>query len=349
MCDVGDGPSVECEAEGVLLAIRERIGAVEERLGRERGVDDPQPLVHPPHGIGEFVGRGVLHDEAGGSGVERPTEIAGATEGGDDQAADARCLGGQLGGHGDPVEPRHLDVEEGDVDVVAADGVEHGVATIHLGHDLEVTLEVEQRRQRPPDERLVVGEQEADSQDVKGIHVLNVRNAVQREGQDSFVSQVLDPRSDWFKEHYKVSLKSWESDDDEEAEEEAPKVSEGLIGWLSELLGDDVKSVRASSRLKRSASVLVDDDFGMGANMERILRAAQQDVPSSQRILEINPDHGLVKALETLRDQGRDEAEVLGKLLLDKARLVEGEVVDAAGLVERIESLGQLAADARAR
>jgi len=136
------------------------------------------------------------------------------------------------------------------------------------------------------------------------------------------------------------------SEDEESSEDEAPKVSEGLIGWLSELLGDDVKSVRASSRLTRSASVLVDDDFGMGANMERILRAAQQDVPSSQRILEINPDHGLVKALETLRDQGRSEADVLGKLLLDKARLVEGEVVDAAGLVERIESLGTLVADA---
>jgi len=135
-------------------------------------------------------------------------------------------------------------------------------------------------------------------------------------------------------------------EEDESKEEEAPKVSEGLIGWLSELLEDDVKSVRASSRLTRSASVLVDDDFGLGANMERILRQAQQDAPSSQRILEINPEHALVRALEKLRSQGRDEADVLGKLLLDKARLVEGQIVDPAGLVERIDSLGTLVANA---
>jgi molecular chaperone HtpG len=133
----------------------------------------------------------------------------------------------------------------------------------------------------------------------------------------------------------------------ERDEEEAPEaLPEALTGWLGELLDDQVKEVRSSSRLKSSASVLVDDEYGMGANMERILRKAQQDVPTSQRILEVNPNHPLVKALGTLRDQQRPEAEVLGRLLLDQAQLVEGEVADPAGLVQRLEALGTLAASA---
>ncbi len=128
--------------------------------------------------------------------------------------------------------------------------------------------------------------------------------------------------------------------------EDESGLSEGLVGWLSELLEDEVKSVRASGRLTRSASVLVDDEYGLSANMERILRQARQDVPASQRILEINPKHPLVKALEGLRAKDRPEAEVLGRLLLDKAQLVEGQVGDPAGLVERLETLGSLVADA---
>jgi hypothetical protein len=91
--------------------------------------------------------------------------------------------------------------------------------------------------------------------------------------------------------------------------------------------------------------VLVDADSGVSANLERILRAARQDGPKAARILEVNPEHALVRRLVTLHEQGRGEdATPLAVLLLDYARIETGrldfdrvpthlrEVVDLLGL-----------------
>ena len=53
----------------------------------------------------------------------------------------------------------------------------------------------------------------------------------------------------------------------------------------------DVAEVRSSNRLTDSPSVLVDQEGAMGANMERILQAANQDVAKTKRVLEVNPEH----------------------------------------------------------
>ncbi len=127
-------------------------------------------------------------------------------------------------------------------------------------------------------------------------------------------------------------------------EPETSPETEALIAWLGDVLGDSVAEVRASSRLTDSPSVLVDSDHGMGANMERILRRAQQDVPASQRILEVNLEHPLVVGLATLREADAEQARPLGRLLLDQAQLVEGTVADPAGLVSRLQTLSALAA-----
>lgn len=127
---------------------------------------------------------------------------------------------------------------------------------------------------------------------------------------------------------------------------EAP-LEEGLHTWLKDLFQGEVREVRASKRLTESPSVLVDDDYALGANMERILRSVQKDVPTSQRVLELNPEHPMVRAVGRLREQGRaTEAEPLARLLLDQARLVEGQVGDPAGLLARLGALSRLAAQA---
>ena len=64
----------------------------------------------------------------------------------------------QLRGHLDTVHPRHLDVEEGDVNLVSDDAVEDLVTPTDLGHDLEVGLHVQQCGQRTAYQRLVVGQ-----------------------------------------------------------------------------------------------------------------------------------------------------------------------------------------------
>ena len=123
-----------------------------------------------------------------------------------------------------------------------------------------------------------------------------------------------------------------DASEDDPIAEEARKQAEPFASWLAGLLGGAVQSVRPSKRLTESPAVLVDSDWGVSANMERILRAARQEGPKAQRILEINPEHALVQRLVGLHRDGKSEqAEPLARLLLDYAKIAEGNVDDASG------------------
>ena len=132
---------------------------------------------------------------------------------------------------------------------------------------------------------------------------------------------------------------------DEQLEDVDEEQHQGLLGWLKEVLASEVKDVRISARLTSSASVLVDDEHGMSANMQRILQQVNQGMPAGQRVLEINPDHALVRSLASLHGAGRaEQAQPLAMLLVDQARLTEGHLTDPAALVERLQVLSELAA-----
>ena len=126
------------------------------------GIDDALAGVHPPHRVGELLGRRVLDDEAGRAGFHRAPQVARPPERGQDDHAAAGHLLAQRGGRGQPVHAGHLDVEQGDVRLGRERGRDDLVAPPDLGHDLEVVLEVEQCRECRADERLVVGQQEPD-------------------------------------------------------------------------------------------------------------------------------------------------------------------------------------------
>lgn len=99
-----------------------------------------------------------------------------------------------------------------------------------------------------------------------------------------------------------------------------------LLSKLGELLTDQVREVRVSSRLTTSAACLVGSDHDLSPQLERILRAGGRDLPVTRRVLEVNPNHPLVEGLQarfaTDPDDGRisDAAE----LLLGTALLAEG-------------------------
>lgn len=133
---------------------------------------------------------------------------------------------------------------------------------------------------------------------------------------------------------------------DLEDEEGADKVDlAGFAPWMKGVLGDAVVEVRESARLTDSACVLVDAEQGISANMERILRAANQEAPSAQRVLELNPRHPLIKDLVALHEKGRaQEVEPLARLLLDDALLLEGTVKEPAAMGRRLQDLLRRAA-----
>jgi molecular chaperone HtpG len=127
---------------------------------------------------------------------------------------------------------------------------------------------------------------------------------------------------------------------DDPIAEEAKKHAEPFATWMAELLKEKVAGVRPTSRLAESPSVLVDADWGVSGNMERILRAARQDVPRATRTLEVNPEHPLVKRLVALHEGGHlADAEPLARLLLDHAQLTEGTLDDAVGFAQRLQAL----------
>lgn len=124
-----------------------------------------------------------------------------------------------------------------------------------------------------------------------------------------------------------VELGSEEEKKEREAKrEEDAKQYKELLEFIRETLKDRVKEVRLSNRLTDSACCLVADEYGLNANMERILRAMNQEVPESKRILELNPDHPIMRILAGMfgRDKGNNRLGDYCELLFDQALLTEG-------------------------
>lgn len=117
---------------------------------------------------------------------------------------------------------------------------------------------------------------------------------------------------------------------------------DSLIAAFKLALGEAVKDVRASSRLTESPVCLVADEGDLDIRLERLLKQHRQIDRAAPRILEINPRHVVIRALaRKLKDGGGagavDEA---AKLLLDQARLMEGEPLpDPAGFAKRLSAM----------
>jgi molecular chaperone HtpG len=122
---------------------------------------------------------------------------------------------------------------------------------------------------------------------------------------------------------------------------------EALAKALKESLGEAVKEVRLSTRLKESPVCLVAEDGGMSLHLERMLKQAGQAGvglgPGAARILEINPSHPLIKGMAARAANGGAGSETMadmGQLLLDQARIVEGEPpADPVAFARRMSSV----------
>ncbi len=94
-----------------------------------------------------------------------------------------------------------------------------------------------------------------------------------------------------------LDLGKLEDEAEKKEQEKASGEHKELIAKIQKSLGDRVKEVRVTLRLTESPACLVADQHELGANLERLLKAAGQKVPSSKPILEINPRHPLVQRL----------------------------------------------------
>ena len=128
---------------------------------------------------------------------------------------------------------------------------------------------------------------------------------------------------------------------DEEQQKATEKIAEELkplIEKIKTALGERVKEVRVTHRLTESPACLVVDDHELSGNLERMLKAAGQKVNAVKPILEINPEHALVKKIQAEESVSRFDD--LALVMFEQSLLAEGgQLEDPAGFVKRVNQL----------
>ena len=126
--------------------------------------------------------------------------------------------------------------------------------------------------------------------------------------------------------------------DDKAKTEAAAEAVKGVIEKLKQSLGESVADVRASSRLTGSPVCLVADTGGVSLHLARMLKQHGDGMAMPiRRVLEVNPAHPLITGIEKLNGAEFDDAAFL---LLDQARIVEGETVpDPAAFARRLSAV----------
>ena len=125
----------------------------------------------------------------------------------------------------------------------------------------------------------------------------------------------------------------------EESDKDRAKELKPLIKRIKKILGDKVKDVKISNRLSDSPSCIVTDENDPTAQMQEIMRSmGQVDMPNIRPILEINPDHEIVKKLKT-KPKGKS-FENISLLLYEQALIQEGgKLENPSEFVKRLNSI----------
>ena len=132
-----------------------------------------------------------------------------------------------------------------------------------------------------------------------------------------------------------VDLGDLQDADEKKALEEAAEQFKPVVERLSTSLKDKTKEVRVTTRLVDSPACLVTSEGELSPQLIRMLKQAGQAVPESKPTLEINPEHPLVKKLESSA-----QFDDLANVIFDQAVIAEGGLPeDPAAYVKRINSL----------
>ena len=115
---------------------------------------------------------------------------------------------------------------------------------------------------------------------------------------------------------------------EDENEKETAEEKTELLSFVKNALGERVKEVRLSRKLK-SHPVCLTAGEGLSFEMEKYMRRAQPEMAlRADRILELNAAHPAVEALEKARVEDSAKAETYAKILFDQAVLIAGLTID---------------------
>ena len=183
----------------------------------------------------------------------------------------------------------------------------------------------------------------------KGIEALILTEAV-----DEFALEGLGK----YKDHEFKSVEQATSADLDafpDVEEAAPKAApleaedkesfDKLVARMKEILGDQVKDVRVSDRLAGSPALLASED-GVSSSMEKFMRVMQKDDSIPKKILELNPDHPLLRAMLRIFKADPDNTllDSMTRNLFDNTLLLDGYLNDPYAMAERsLKLMGEAA------
>ncbi|WP_296593199.1 molecular chaperone HtpG [Methylophaga sp.] len=170
----------------------------------------------------------------------------------------------------------------------------------------------------------------------KGIEVLLLTDRVD----EWLVNSLTDFEGKHLQSVAKGDLDLGELEDEEEkkAHEEVEKNFEDLVERVKKTLDEKVKDVRITHRLTDSPACLVADHYDMSGNLERMLKAAGQQVSASKPILELNPEHPMVAKLKD--EQNDEQFSDWTSIIFDQALLAEGgQLEDPASFVKKLNAM----------
>ena len=166
----------------------------------------------------------------------------------------------------------------------------------------------------------------------KGIEVLIL---------DDEIDEIIIPSIPKYEEKDLKSVnRSGAADElDQNSDKDKEKTLKPIIKKMKDCLGDKVKDIKISNRLSGSPSCIVADENDPTAQMQEIMKSmGQMDMPTIKPILEINPDHEIVKKLKSMR-KGKAFEEI-SLLLYEQAIIQEGgKLDDPSEFVKRLNSV----------
>jgi molecular chaperone HtpG len=158
---------------------------------------------------------------------------------------------------------------------------------------------------------------------------------------DRELDEVITPSIGSYKDWDLKDITSCEAPKTEQTEDEKKEVEEkfkSIVEKITGVLGSEVKEVKTTTRLSDSPSCVIKDANDPMAQMAQMMKAMGQEVPESVPILEINPDHAIVKSLNDCTDENM--IETISWLLLDQAKMSEGiNIKDPVAFTKRLNEV----------
>ncbi|WP_019896100.1 molecular chaperone HtpG [Hydrogenovibrio halophilus] len=168
----------------------------------------------------------------------------------------------------------------------------------------------------------------------KGIEVLLLTDRID----EWVVSHLTEFEGKPLKSVAAADLKELDDDADKDLTEEDKKAREELTEKVKKAIEDQVADVKITHRLTDSPACVVPAEGDMTPQMIRMMEQMGQPVPKQKPVLELNPDHALVKKLEALEDEAKLKEWSL--FMLEQAQLAEGDTLESPGaFIKRMNTL----------